>query len=183
MKVALVQLAAATGTDPLAASYAAAEPRIREAAADGADVALLPEQWSVGYMGNMQNFSALYYEPDSTHVAYRGYMSWATPLDGPYVAKFRALARELNMAIALPFVQAVREEQGAPIPPRNSVSLIDRFGNIVYTYSKVHIATGGTNGGDVEGLNSAGRGWSVMPCHVIWELGEGELFFEWFVCE
>jgi hypothetical protein len=105
VKVALLQLAAATGADPLEASYAAAEPRIRAAASSGADVALLPEQWSVGYMGNMPNFSGQYFQRDSTQVAYRGYMSWATPLDGPYVEKFRVLARELNMAIALPFVQ------------------------------------------------------------------------------
>lgn len=61
-------------------------------------------------------------------------MSWATTLDGPYVTKFRSLARELGVAIALPFVQEVKDGEGAPVPPRNSVTLIDRFGRIVYTY-------------------------------------------------
>lgn len=45
---------------------------------------------------------------------------------------FRELAKELNMAIALTYLE---RWEGAP---RDSVSLIDRHGEIVMTYAKVH---------------------------------------------
>jgi hypothetical protein len=44
-----------------------------------------------------------------------------------FVARFRALARELDLAIALTYLE---RWQG---PPRNSVSLIDRHGEIAFT--------------------------------------------------
>jgi predicted amidohydrolase len=53
--------------------------------------------------------------------------------DGPFVAHFRELARELDMAIALTYLE---RWDG---PPRNAVSIIDRFGDILMTYAKVHL--------------------------------------------
>jgi N-carbamoylputrescine amidase len=52
--------------------------------------------------------------------------------DDPFIVHFRNLARELNMAIALTYLE---NWTGTP---RNSVSLIDRHGDIVLTYAKVH---------------------------------------------
>jgi predicted amidohydrolase len=52
--------------------------------------------------------------------------------DGPFVSRFRGLARELNMAIALTYLERW------PGLPRNTVSLIDRHGEMVLTYAKVH---------------------------------------------
>jgi predicted amidohydrolase len=52
--------------------------------------------------------------------------------DGAFVAGFRFLARELEMAIAVTYLQAW------PGAPRNVVSLVDRHGEIVFTYAKVH---------------------------------------------
>ena len=51
--------------------------------------------------------------------------------DGPFIAHHRALAEELGMAIAVTYLE---KWNGAP---RNSVSLIDRRGEIVMTYAKV----------------------------------------------
>ena len=45
---------------------------------------------------------------------------------------FRRLAHELNMAIALTYLEQW------PMAPRNTVSLIDRHGAIALTYAKVH---------------------------------------------
>ena len=52
--------------------------------------------------------------------------------DSPFVTHFRDLARELQMAIAITYLE---RWEGAP---RNSVSIIDRHGAIVLTYAKVH---------------------------------------------
>ncbi len=35
------------------------------------------------------------------------YVSWAQRLDGPYISHFRALAKELDMAIAAAYVEDI----------------------------------------------------------------------------
>ena len=52
--------------------------------------------------------------------------------DDPFIKHFQNLAGELRMPIALTYLE---RWEGAP---RNSVSLIDRHGQIVLTYAKVH---------------------------------------------
>ena len=52
--------------------------------------------------------------------------------DDPFIIHFRKLARELDMAIALTYLEKWNTA------PRNTVSLIDRHGDIVLTYAKVH---------------------------------------------
>ena len=183
VKVALLQLSAAVNvSDPLRASYEKAAAAIRSAKQDGVDVVLLPEQWSVGYMvnANLIGDGNEYNAVDSTAYVYEGYLKWATPVDGPYVKAHQDLARELGIAIALPFVQALRDPgTGAPIPPRNSVALIDRFGTILYVYQKVHVAWSGSNGAEVEGLNSAGRGWPTAQLDIA---GKGNVSVCSFIC-
>ena len=56
----------------------------------------------------------------------------ATPADGAFVHAFGALAKELDMAIAITFL-----ERFEPLP-RNTVCIFDRFGSKVLTYAKVH---------------------------------------------
>lgn len=56
----------------------------------------------------------------------------AITVDSPFINSFRKLAKELQMAIGITFL-----EQYDP-SPRNTLCLIDRFGNIVLTYAKVH---------------------------------------------
>ena len=50
--------------------------------------------------------------------------SQAIDQDSPFVAHFRGLAKELEMAIALTYLEKW------PVTPRNSLSLIDRHGQI-----------------------------------------------------
>ena len=118
LTVALLQLAA-HGAD-LDANLAKGEQACRRAAALGADLALFPEMWSIGY-----TFSA---DPGGRAAMARR----AVGPGDPFVERFRALARELGMAIALTYL-----ERGDPLP-RNSISLIDRRGEIRLTYAKVH---------------------------------------------
>lgn len=89
----------------------------RKAKSMGADIALFPEMWSVGYripedVGDLK--------------------AAAVPADGEFVSSFGALAKELDMAIGVTFL-----EQYEPLP-RNTLRLFDRFGRPVLTYAKVH---------------------------------------------
>jgi predicted amidohydrolase len=118
--VALLQMTPA-GKDQ-AASLSKGEEYCRRAARMGADIALFPEMWNVGY--------ALP-DPDD-RAACAAWPERAIGLDAPYIAHFRALARELDMAIAPTFLE--RWESA----PRDSLALIDRRGELRLTYAKVH---------------------------------------------
>ncbi len=83
----------------------------------GADIALFPEMWNVGYA-----------IPEDTELL----KSTATSPTGPFVSAFRNAAKELSMAVAITFL-----EQHEPLP-RNSVCLFDRHGKLKYLYAKVH---------------------------------------------
>ena len=88
-----------------------------EAKAKGADIALFPEMWSSGYR-IPQDRQAL--------------KMLAVSGDSPFVRSFALLAAELNMAVAVTFL-----EDGDPAP-LNSVAVFDRRGQKVLHYSKVH---------------------------------------------
>ncbi len=94
----------------------------REAAKLGADVALFPEMWNVGYTR---------FAPDGP-ISQEELFALAVPTDGPWVRHFADLARELRMAIAMTYMQ---KWDG---PPRNVVTLFDLHGREVFTYAKVH---------------------------------------------
>lgn len=105
-----------------AASRVKGEAFCRRAHGMGADIALFPEMWNIGY-----NF----YDPSHPE----GRQRWAAQAvgrDGSFVGHFRYLARELKMAIALTYLERWEGR------PRNTVSLIDCRGEIVLTYAKVH---------------------------------------------
>jgi predicted amidohydrolase len=99
-----------------------AEEYCRKARAQGADIALLPEMWSIGYTR---------FKPDVPGDKEKFYQR-ARSVDSSYVRRFGALARELGMAIAFTYLQA-----WDPLP-RNAVTLFDRNGKEVFTYAKVH---------------------------------------------
>lgn len=138
LKVALLQMAGC-GADA-AASLVKGEDFCRRARAAGADVALFPELWSTGMT---------YFDP-AREGARERWRALAVGRDSAYVGHFRALARELRMAVALTYLE---EWEGAP---RNSVSLIDRGGRLVLTYAKVH-----TCEFDVECALTPGDGFPV----------------------
>ena len=99
-----------------------AEKYCRQAAESKADILLMPEMWNIGYRGFGQ------FDAETT----REWQKQATPIDGPWVGRLRELAAELDLAIAATYLQQWPEK------PRNTVSLIDRHGEIVLSYSKVH---------------------------------------------
>jgi N-carbamoylputrescine amidase len=120
LKIALLQLTS-LGMDQRA-NLLKGEEYCRRATQLGADIALFPEMWNVGYQR---------YDPDRKG-AREQWIASAIPRDGEFVGRYRALASELEMAIAVTYLEAWE-----PLP-RNSVSLIDRTGEIVLTYAKVH---------------------------------------------
>lgn len=95
----------------------------RQAKSMGADLALFPEMWSVGY-----NIPV---EPDRL-------CETAIAADSDFVAAFCTLARELDMAICITYL-----EKYDPLP-RNSLCLFDRHGSRVLSYAKVHTCVFGS---------------------------------------
>jgi predicted amidohydrolase len=120
LKVALLQLAGC-GPDQ-AASLAIGEAACRQAKRLGADVALFPEMWNIGYT---------FFDPGRPD-SRRAWEAQAVSREGEFVRHFAGLARELELAIAITYLETW------PGGPRNSVSLIDRTGRIRLTYAKVH---------------------------------------------
>jgi N-carbamoylputrescine amidase len=135
--VALLQMTS-HGTDQ-DANRRKGEEFCRRAGAMGADIALFPEMWNIGY-------TACPSEPEARSI----WQDQAIDHQGPFVTHFRALARELDMAIALTYLE---RWDG---PPRISVSVIDRHGEIVMTYAKVH-----TCDFDMEAACTPGDGFHV----------------------
>lgn len=83
----------------------------------GADIALFPEMWSSGYcipenIGELKNL--------------------AIAEDSDFVCEFKTLAKKLEMAIGVTFL-----EKCEPLP-KNTIMLFDRHGKLALKYSKVH---------------------------------------------
>ncbi len=121
LHVALLQMTAQDNDQD--ANLQKGEEFCRRAAGMEADIALFPEMWNVGYSCGFDQ------EREDRQQAWE---AQAVGPDSPYVTHFRELARELDMAIGLTYLE---EWDG---PPRNTISLIDRHGRIVLTYAKVH---------------------------------------------
>jgi predicted amidohydrolase len=120
LKVALLQIAA-SGADQTA-NLEKGLASCRDAAAAGADIALFPEMWNIGY----HDYAAAVTGADTA------WAGQAIGADSPFVRRFRELARDLDMAVALTYLA---ESAGRPA---NALSLIDRRGVVQYTYNKVH---------------------------------------------
>lgn len=109
LKVALLQIL--PEGDPSGIGISAC----RKAAEMGADIALFPEMWSCGYEFPAENVKDI-----------------ALDADGEFVHTFGRLAAELDMAIAITFLEAHFPR------PRNSMALFDRHGELKFVYAKVH---------------------------------------------
>lgn len=89
----------------------------RQAKDMGADIALFPEMWSDGYE----------IPQDAEQLS-----SLAIPSSGDFINTFGKLAAELDMAIAVTFLEKTNSK------PKNSVILFDRHGMPRLHYAKVH---------------------------------------------
>jgi predicted amidohydrolase len=152
IKVALMQMTGC-GHDRSAA-LSKGELFCRRARAMGADIALFPEMWSTGMT---------FFNPVQENARER-WQARAISRDDSFIEHFRNLARELKMAIALTYLEKWQDA------PRNSVSLIDRHGEIVLTYAKVH-----TCEFDVEAALTPGDGFPV--CTLDTEQGDVKVGF------
>lgn len=122
LRVALLQMDA--GGADVEANAETAEAHCRRAKELDADIALMPEMFSVGYRF-----------PRDLGVSVEEWARLAQPADGPFVRRFAGLARELEMAIAVTYLEG---SPNAP-QPRNVVTLLDRRGASALTYAKVHL--------------------------------------------
>lgn len=110
----------------------------KEAKKMDADIVLFPEMWSSGYNipHDVERLNEL-----------------AIPSDSEFVMCFAKLAKQLEMAIAITFLEKHKPK------PRNTVCLFDRHGKLVSKYSKVHICDFGEP--DDEGVLCAGNDFTV----------------------
>jgi len=120
IKVALLQMTPCD--DDQEANLSKGGAFCQQASDIGADIARFPEMWNIGYTFFDSS------QPDSRAI----WEAKAISQNDSFVQHFRALAQELDIAIALTYL----EHWDAA--PRNTVSLIDRHGEIVLTYAKVH---------------------------------------------
>ncbi len=153
LQIALLQMTA-NGTDQ-EANLDKGETFCRQARAMGADIALLPEMWNIGYTlyaGAPDSLRHDEVEHSEQHRARAPWQTQAIGQDDPFVVHFRQLAQDLQMAIALTYLERW------PHAPRNTVSVIDRHGEIVLTYAKVH-----TCDFDLEAACTPGDDFFVCP--------------------
>lgn len=114
IKIALLQLMPGrTEKENLEKGIAAC----RKAKEMGTDIALFPEMWNVGY-NIPQNPDVL--------------QSMAVSKDSGFVQTYGQLAKELDMAVAITYLEKFSPQ------PRNTVTVFDRHGREVLHYAKVH---------------------------------------------
>lgn len=116
-KVAILQLNAINNMDN---SLKKGIIACRKAKESGADIAVFPEMWNIGY------------EMPENDEDLGDWINKSIYENNNYLLTFKKLAKELNMAISITFLEKTRDL------PKNSVIIYDRFGNKILKYSKVH---------------------------------------------
>ena len=118
--VALLQISA-FGTDQIK-NQAKGIQYCRQAAQLGADIALFPEMWNIGYTS---------FDPDRPG-ARQAWFDLAIDRQSEFITAYLTLAAQLDMAIALTYLK------NRTSLPHNVVSLIDRHGDILFSYAKIY---------------------------------------------
>jgi predicted amidohydrolase len=133
LRIALLQL---TPTGTIEGNLEKGISACKEAKSQGADIALFPEMFSIGYD---------IYDPPAEEWTAR-----AIPADDDFVQSFGRLSAELDMAIGITFL-----EKHDP-KPLNTLVIFDRHGREPMKYSKVH-----TCDFSAEAALSSGDGFKV----------------------
>ena len=139
LKIALLQL---TPTGTIKGNLKKGITACKEAKSQGADIALFPEMFSIGYD---------IYDPPAKEWTNR-----AIPADDDFVQYFGRLSAELDMAIGITFL-----EKHDP-KPLNTLVLFDRYGRQAMKYSKVH-----TCDFSAEAALSSGDGFKVCDLDTV----------------
>ena len=127
----------------------------KEAKKKGADIALFPEMWSIGYK----------FSHDEKKLREQ-----ALSLESEFLKRFSELAKKLDMAIAITFLEKHEPR------PRNTVCLFDRHGSLKYQYSKIHTCNFGEE--DDEGVLDAGDEFYVEEL----DTGKGKIRVGLMIC-
>lgn len=106
----------------------------RKAKVMDADIVLFPEMWNNGYAPYHKEVWDMNYNPQNPKYPelIRPWQQQAITKESEYIQTFCSLAKELDLAIAITYMEKWSGN------PRNSVSLINRYGDIIITYAKVH---------------------------------------------
>ncbi len=119
LKLGVVQMSM---TDQLEVNVLKAITMVREAASQGAGLILLPELFENLYWCQVQRES---------------YFDLANPFDDhPFIPRFQALARELNVVLPVSFFEKAGHAY------YNSLAMIDSSGAVLGVYRKSHIPDG-----------------------------------------
>ncbi len=125
--VALLQL---SPTDPIENNMLKGIKYCKKAKEMGADIAVFPEMWNTGYEmlfeGDLKDQDNIHQEKIDK------WNSKAIENDNEFINQYINLAKELEMAIAITYLEKTEQK------PKNTVIIINRNGNIVSKYSKVH---------------------------------------------
>ncbi|HWH52520.1 MAG TPA: carbon-nitrogen hydrolase [Gemmatimonadaceae bacterium] len=108
-----------SASDDAAATVAAAEARVRQAAARGAQIICLEELFNAPYFCKAQQCERF---------------DIAEPIPGPTTERMQRLARELGVVLIVPLFE--RQASGVY---RNSAAVIDADGSLLGVYRKMHI--------------------------------------------
>lgn len=118
MKVALLQILPTGSAED---NYQKASLYIKEAAESGADIAILPECWNTGYSS-----------PEEYPDGQKGWREDAISQGSEDFKKYCQIAKNNEIALAFAYLEADEDKI------YNSVAQIDRFGQVILNYRKVH---------------------------------------------
>lgn len=129
LKVAMVQHKAVP--NDINANLKLAVRYVHEAQRMGADIVLFPEMWSNGYA---PPFDGAFDNPlnPAFHKERTEWLENAISGDSEYIATLKTTAKQLHIGICATYLSATS------LKPQNTAIIIDRNGNVILDYAKVH---------------------------------------------
>ncbi|XID94899.1 carbon-nitrogen hydrolase family protein [Paenibacillaceae bacterium WGS1546] len=137
---------------------------VKEAKALGADIILFPECWITAYAFPDVVESDLPSTEIEKHSDYRAWYEAAIDENSPFLKSFQGTAKELSIGIVITsFTKGVKR-------PQNSAFVIDRNGNLILKYSKVHTCDFGSermleSGSEFKVCDFDGVKLGIMICY------------------